>query len=144
MRKWVSDRVPISINDAIAGVYDFPPPYTYKRRGKSCAAFCREKLMQFVRNGYFVLDGQTIMAAEPISVQRIGRGKLIDTLKLEQHIEPRSLGLSVGRLEKLRQLMQRMGWLTADSNNTQWQWCGPDDATTAGLWAFEKLTRGKQ
>jgi len=144
MRKWVSDRVPISINDATAGVYDFPPPYAYKRRGKNCAAFCRDILMAFVRTGYFILDGETIIAAEPISVQRIERGKLIDTLKREQSIEPMSLGLSVGRLQKLRQLMQRMGWLTADSNDTQWQWCGPDDATTAGLRAFEKLRRGNK
>ena len=143
MRKWVSDRVPISISDATAGVYDFPPPHTYKRRGKSCAAFCREALMAFVRSGYFILDGEMIMAAEPISVQRIDRGKFIDTLKLEQSINPRSLGLSVGRLQKLRQLMQRMGWLTGDSNDKQWQWCGPDDATIADLRAFEKSRRGR-
>lgn len=139
----MSERVPISISDATAGVYDFPPPHTYKRRGKSCAAFCRETLMAFVRSGYFILDGETIMAAEPISVQRIGRGKLIDALKREQSIEPMSLGLSVGRLQKLRQLMQRMGWLTADSNDRHWQWCGPDDATAAGLSAFEKSRRGR-
>jgi hypothetical protein len=143
MRKWVSDHVPISINDATAGVYNFPPPYAYKRRGKSCAAFCREILVAFVRSGYFILDGEMIMAAKPISVQRIGRGEMIDTLKREQSIDTQLLGLSVNRLEKLRQLMQRMGWLTADSNNTQWQWCGPDDATIAELRAFEKLRRGR-
>ncbi len=144
MRKWVSDRVPISINDATAGVYHFPPPHAYKRRGIGCAAFCREVLMTFVRSGYFILEGETIMAAEPISVPRIKRGELINTLKRQQSIEARSLGLSVSRLERLRQLMQRMGWLTADSNNTQWQWCGPDDATMAGLSAFEKSTRSRQ